>query len=80
MKHAASRVLHPARQPLELLCTGRLAGRSFGEGWGGGDEDSVWQFFRISVRKAYDSFDSVVGEWNKLQADYLGVTFQVNVT
>jgi hypothetical protein len=37
-----------------------------GGGRGGGEGDSVWQFFRTSVRKAYRSFDSVVGEWKKL--------------
>jgi hypothetical protein len=36
---------------------------------GGGDGDSIWQFFRSSVRKAYNSFDNVVGEWKKLQRE-----------
>jgi hypothetical protein len=38
-------------------------------GRGGGEGDSVWQFFRQSVRKAYGAFDSVVGEWKKLQSE-----------
>jgi hypothetical protein len=41
----------------------------FGGGRGGGEGDSIWQFFRSSVRKAYGAFDSVVGEWKKLQAE-----------
>jgi hypothetical protein len=36
---------------------------------GGGEGDSIWQFFRSSVRKAYGSFDNVVGEWRKLQRE-----------
>jgi hypothetical protein len=38
-------------------------------GHGGDDGGSVWQFFRSSVRKAYGAFDSVVGEFKKLQAE-----------
>jgi hypothetical protein len=41
----------------------------FGGRRGGGEGDSIWQFFRSSVRKAYSSFDSVVSEWKKLQSE-----------
>lgn len=33
---------------------------------GGGEGDSVWQFFRQSIRRAYNSFDKVVAGWKKL--------------
>jgi hypothetical protein len=45
-----------------------LSNFSGGNG-GGGEGDSVWQFFRSSIRKAYGSFDTVVNQWKKLQAE-----------
>lgn len=41
----------------------------FSGGRGGGEGDSIWQFFRSSIKKAYGSFDNVVGEWKKLQRE-----------
>jgi hypothetical protein len=36
---------------------------------GGGEGDSIWQFFRSSIKRAYNSFDQVVGQWKKLQSE-----------
>ena len=53
-----------------LMCTnGAVANTVLAEftgGHGGGEGDSVWQFFRQSIRRAYNSFDKVVAGWKKL--------------
>jgi hypothetical protein len=37
---------------------------------GGGNEgDDIWQWFRASVKRVYNSFDQVVGQWKKLQGE-----------
>lgn len=36
---------------------------------GGGEGDSIWQFFRRSIHKAYGSFDKVVTGWRELAAE-----------
>ena len=38
-------------------------------GGGGGEGDDIWQWFRSSVKRAYNSFDQVVGQWKKLQSE-----------
>jgi hypothetical protein len=38
----------------------------FTGGGGGGNGDNIWNFFRSSVRKAYNSFDKVVTGWRAL--------------
>ena len=38
-------------------------------GGGGGEGDDIWQWFRSSVKGAYNSFDQVVGQWKKLQSE-----------
>ena len=40
-----------------------------GRGGGGGEGDDIWQWFRSSVKRAYGSFDQVVGQWKKLQSE-----------
>jgi hypothetical protein len=40
-----------------------------GHGRGGGEGDDIWQWFRASVKRAYGSFDQVVGQWKKLQSE-----------
>jgi len=40
-----------------------------GRGSGGGEGDDIWQWFRSSVKRAYNSFDEVVGQWKKLQGE-----------
>lgn len=40
-----------------------------GRGGGGGEGDDIWQWFRSSVKRAYNSFDQVVGQWKKLQGE-----------
>lgn len=36
---------------------------------GGGDGDNIWQFFRQSVRDAYQSIDIVIGRWRNMIQD-----------
>jgi hypothetical protein len=36
---------------------------------GGNEGDDIWQWFRSSVKRAYGSFDRVVGQWKKLQSE-----------
>jgi hypothetical protein len=38
-------------------------------GRGGGEGDDIWQWFCASVKRAYGSFDRVVGQWKKLQSE-----------
>jgi hypothetical protein len=34
-----------------------------------GEGDDIWQWFRASVKRAYNSFNQVVGQWKKLQGE-----------
>jgi len=57
-----------------LACTnGMTSNRVLAEftagGGGAGDGDSIWQFFRQSVRSAYGSFEQVVEGYRKLRAE-----------
>jgi len=55
-----------------LSCTnGQTANTVLAEftGDGNGEGDSVWQFFRQSIGKAYQSFDKVVEGWKKLEGE-----------
>lgn len=36
---------------------------------GSGEGDDIWQWFRSSAKRAYNSFDQVVGQWKKLQSE-----------
>ena len=36
---------------------------------GGGEGDDIWQWFHSSIKRAYNSFDQVVGQWKKLQSE-----------
>ncbi|MDD5510660.1 MAG: hypothetical protein PHI12_07620 [Dehalococcoidales bacterium] len=53
---------------VRLVCTNGLTSNTVLSEFtgGGGEGDSVWQFFRQSIRRAYNSFDKVVSGWKKL--------------
>jgi hypothetical protein len=40
-----------------------------GRGGSGSEGDDIWQWFRSSIKRAYGSFDQVVGQWKKLRSE-----------
>ncbi|MHB8084384.1 MAG: hypothetical protein ACYDHZ_00965 [Dehalococcoidia bacterium] len=60
---------HVQSYAVVLACTNGATANNimadFGGG-GGGEGDDIWQFFRSSIRKAYNSFDKVVVGWKRL--------------
>lgn len=46
-----------------------LAKFTAGGGSGGGEGDNIWQFFRASIRKAYNAFGELVAGWRELAGE-----------